>query len=117
MRISDLSSDGCSSDLSRIDRLSASSSARIREARCGWDSNSGAKQLISRDPESAFSPRYLEMYPTDFFRLKTSTCRLSSTEALSIESTVRDQRSEEHTSELQYLMRISSAVFCLKKKK
>src|SRR3546814_4252039 len=30
---------------------------------------------------------------------------------------VADQRSEEHTSELQSLMRISSAVFCLKKKK
>src|SRR3546814_7094091 len=29
----------------------------------------------------------------------------------------RDFRSEEHTSELQSLMRISSAVFCLKKKK
>src|SRR3546814_2062308 len=28
-----------------------------------------------------------------------------------------DQGSEEHTSELQSLMRISSAVFCLKKKK
>src|SRR3546814_5553066 len=30
---------------------------------------------------------------------------------------VRDPRSEEHTSELQSLMRISYAVFCLKKKK
>src|SRR3546814_3961378 len=30
---------------------------------------------------------------------------------------VGDQRSEEHTSELQSLMRISYAVFCLKKKK
>src|SRR3546814_3109358 len=29
----------------------------------------------------------------------------------------RAQRSEEHTSELQSLMRISSAVFCLKKQK
>src|SRR3546814_3567128 len=29
----------------------------------------------------------------------------------------RTQRSEEHTSELQTLMRISYAVFCLKKKK
>src|SRR3546814_5896692 len=29
----------------------------------------------------------------------------------------RDPRSEEHTSELQSLMRISYAVFCLKKKK
>src|SRR3546814_2592979 len=38
-----------------------------------------------------------------------------------VESMVKDQsihaRSEEHTSELQSLMRISYAVFCLKKKK
>src|SRR3546814_9978866 len=31
--------------------------------------------------------------------------------------TIKDGRSEEHTSELQSLMRISYAVFCLKKKK
>src|SRR3546814_6276398 len=31
-------------------------------------------------------------------------------------ASVRDARSEEHTSELQSLMRISYAVFCLKKK-
>src|SRR3546814_9868526 len=30
---------------------------------------------------------------------------------------IREHRSEEHTSELQSLMRISYAVFCLKKKK
>src|SRR3546814_5731466 len=33
------------------------------------------------------------------------------------EAWTRSQRSEEHTSELQSLMRISYAVFCLKKKK
>src|SRR3546814_4581717 len=33
------------------------------------------------------------------------------------DAVVRRQRSEEHTSELQSLMRISYAVFCLKKKK
>src|SRR3546814_7962029 len=32
-------------------------------------------------------------------------------------ASVSDMRSEEHTSELQSLMRISYAVFCLKKKK
>src|SRR3546814_3617960 len=38
--------------------------------------------------------------------------------ASKIEQTCRHRRrSEEHTSELQSLMRISSAVFCLKKKK
>src|SRR3546814_8922697 len=38
---------------------------------------------------------------------------------ISLSSRMRasDQRSEEHTSELQSLMRISYAVFCLKKKK
>src|SRR3546814_2961510 len=34
-----------------------------------------------------------------------------------VEQPVEEQRSEEHTSELQSLMRISYAVFCLKKKK
>src|SRR3546814_10173733 len=33
-----------------------------------------------------------------------------------IDETTMDDRSEEHTSELQSLMRISYAVFCLKKK-
>src|SRR3546814_9417750 len=33
------------------------------------------------------------------------------------EQGAKDRRSEEHTSELQSLMRISYAVFCLKKKK
>src|SRR3546814_5996755 len=42
----------------------------------------------------------------------TSTVR--ATQLLTIE---RKERSEEHTSELQSLMRISYAVFCLKKKK
>src|SRR3546814_10367819 len=37
--------------------------------------------------------------------------------ALSIFESTKQRRSEEHTSELQSLMRISYAVFCLKKKK
>src|SRR3546814_2701261 len=36
---------------------------------------------------------------------------------LPIEWKIEEERSEEHTSELQSLMRISYAVFCLKKKK
>src|SRR3546814_6367800 len=38
-------------------------------------------------------------------------------EAMKIELKLLQHRSEEHTSELQSLMRISYAVFCLKKKK
>src|SRR3546814_6853842 len=44
-------------------------------------------------------------------------CRLQQAEARIEQQPVRnDHRSEEHTSELQSLMRISYAVFCLKKK-
>src|SRR3546814_10220691 len=45
----------------------------------------------------------------DFFRL-FRPCRAAALQRLAA------QRSEEHTSELQSLMRISYAVFCLKKK-
>src|SRR3546814_7339304 len=38
-------------------------------------------------------------------------------ETLEVDNTKVRERSEEHTSELQSLMRISYAVFCLKKKK
>src|SRR3546814_8157477 len=47
-------------------------------------------------------------------RLRSST---GSTRRLRKFSRTRSNRSEEHTSELQSLMRISYAVFCLKKKK
>src|SRR3546814_5159939 len=52
----------------------------------------------------------------DYFHVETRTCGvfLSAGRALAKR---RGKRSEEHTSELQSLMRISYAVFCLKKKK
>src|SRR3546814_9852093 len=43
--------------------------------------------------------------------------RLALSQSLSQSCHMRASRSEEHTSELQSLMRISYAVFCLKKKK
>src|SRR3546814_4214025 len=50
----------------------------------------------------------------------TETCATRRSRARAAASTARHRftlRSEEHTSELQSLMRISYAVFCLKKKK
>src|SRR3546814_3688598 len=44
-------------------------------------------------------------------------CGISITDLINECSFLRHSRSEEHTSELQSLMRISYAVFCLKKKK
>src|SRR3546814_7377213 len=50
---------------------------------------------------------------------KRATCRFPSPQCLQISLPGRESRtrSEEHTSELQSLMRISYAVFCLKNKK
>src|SRR3546814_4926378 len=44
-------------------------------------------------------------------------CRRTGTSEAAIETAEKKGRSEEHTSELQSLMRISYAVFCLKKQK
>src|SRR3546814_4107469 len=87
MRISDWSSDVCSSDLS--------TSSRAAFARHTIPMKSKNRSRYARTPR-----------PSSYSR--TSPC--SRTRASS-------RRSEEHTSELQSLMRISYAVFCLKKKK
>src|SRR3546814_1139890 len=52
-----------------------------------------------------------------FFQAGGMVVALWSRDELATDSAVTDARSEEHTSELQSLMRISYAVFCLKKKK
>src|SRR3546814_2809211 len=97
MRISDWSSDVCSSDLHRpaLDRRRSHFwfSARFRHGDSVADCL-GVGHL--RDPHAACA-RY---------RVAGQTCR----DAIG-------GRSEEHTSELQSLLRISYAVFCLKKKK
>src|SRR3546814_4820638 len=62
----------------------------------------GAQEVLGFDGD--WVDRQLLVIPQDCFR-KTDLSRLESS------------RSEEHTSELQSLMRISYAVFCLKKKK
>src|SRR3546814_4394397 len=95
MRISDWSSDVCSSDLR---------TAGLEPAL------PYGKQILSllRLP---ISPR-----PHNFVAGRDDRSCRSSAE-LRIDRQARDIRSEEHTSELQSLMRISYAVFCLKKKK
>src|SRR3546814_6080578 len=56
--------------------------------------------------------RILEEHPSDGDPLPLAAGKLDAALAH-----MRVERSEEHTSELQSLMRISYAVFCLKKKK
>src|SRR3546814_1516690 len=98
MRISDWSSDVCSSDLeqSRILRAVPAKDRVILEQGLTFPEDS-AGRLMQR--ELVVVPAHWTVGQTIDF-LRTVQCR-----------------SEEHTSELQSLMRISYAVFCLKKKK
>src|SRR3546814_1273683 len=111
MRISDWSSDVCSSDLSGR-KLHAGDQRTCpdhpafgpRQARTGRHARR-ARQAQRRHPED---PRRPDRRLGDQGR----QCRDQACRHRRI-----DGRSEEHTSELQSLMRISYAVFCLKKKK
>src|SRR3546814_3812773 len=76
--------------------------------------------MIRRPPRSTrtdtlfpYTTLFRSTAPNHAIRRKTMA-RLKTTNAL--KHTLVEQRSEEHTSELQSLMRISYAVFCLKKK-
>src|SRR3546814_8690379 len=99
MRISDCSSDVCSSDLSKLDR-GGHGRARARWCR--------REQRLGRGtPGRRFR---LAEIPVGLRRIANPSHRAQS-------GSQDARRSEEHTSELQSLMRISYAVFCLKKKK
>src|SRR3546814_3386029 len=109
MRISDWSSDVCSSDLRRPNALQCISSRRRAEV-----FNMAFLDLLlprrKHDPahsRAETGPRV--DWPAR--RIEPATDRGD----LAISDKQR-QRSEEHTSELQSLMRISYAVFCLKNK-
>src|SRR3546814_3839128 len=105
MRISDWSSDVCSSDLSNEDRANRENYQFPRQCPvCGSETERPVDEAVRRCTAGlSCSGQRLE-------RL----IHLASRDALNIDGF--GSRSEEHTSELQSLMRISYAVFCLKKK-
>src|SRR3546814_4238050 len=127
MRISDWSSDVCSSDLSAGGTADGGATWLSRDSRCRAQQSAlaaPARRLYSgrpaewnvcrcrlflhrhlSEPEQAISGDHDAVDPFDF-RRDSALVRAG-----------RSLRSEEHTSELQSLMRISYAVFCLKKKK
>src|SRR3546814_2408058 len=112
MRISDWSSDVCSSDLHREGSLAAA--ARLQQlAEPGDDAQRVERALAGvRRQRMAALPvlRRLHQGADDFAAAVVAD--LDQPRAF-LAVVVR---SEEHTSELQSLMRISYAVFCLKKK-
>src|SRR3546814_7844546 len=132
MRISDWSSDVCSSDLSdrvsggegegerapagcRVRALAADAGgrgdlprSRIQESTVGWVERSGPQQR-SWSTHRSNACRWVS--------LRSTHPTLYPSYASGVLAPACSTRSEEHTSELQSLMRISYAVFCLKKKK
>src|SRR3546814_1742197 len=101
MRISDWSSDVCSSDLKRL-------------AKRGDERGEGKRRadLFGRDHPGR---RQVRHQPASSRERASAAATVAVRRACSAPSAI-STRSEEHTSELQSLMRISYAVFCLKKK-
>src|SRR3546814_5986503 len=73
-----------------------------------------ANRLFS---SSSGSSRQMQNAATAFTAATDANTAATPRPAASMAAAHSDPRSEEHTSELQSLMRISYAVFCLKKKK
>src|SRR3546814_5432993 len=106
MRISDWSSDVCSSDLALVGDRQPHLIAQLR------------KRLVARHLFRKFDGGLFEIADVVLLQL---VCKLALGRAATRVPRVLLfipvlRRSEEHTSELQSLMRISYAVFCLKKK-
>src|SRR3546814_7656275 len=124
MRISDWSSDVCSSDLARdVDTETIWSIASRKKktiAALNFPLTAPAPEGINGAIVPGFVPaKHLRRntHPRELFeRIKTEIPGFDPKE-LAWDFDKEKQRSEEHTSELQSLMRISYAVFCLKKKK
>src|SRR3546814_4822533 len=114
MRISDWSSDVCSSDLAGVLEIHP------------WGSTLAAMEqpdmiIMDLDPGPGVEwQQVIEAAQEVRERLEklglAAFLKTSGGKGLHVVSPLKPDRSEEHTSELQSLMRISYAVFCLKKK-
>src|SRR3546814_3913511 len=123
MRISDWSSDVCSSDLIKADDFGGigygygyafaednlcvllEDLVTIRGERAKYMGRDGSYTIV---PNSNTADNVTSDY---FWKFVATDAIVANLKATAL------PRSEEHTSELQSLMRISYAVFCLKKKK
>src|SRR3546814_2634101 len=105
MRISDWSSDVCSADLTFCPSAGRQSASRSPRMAANGGGAAATVDLTAKTANFWFSTS-VASWPSPSVPWKAcATIGASSA------------RSEEHTSELQTLMRISYAVFCLKKKK
>src|SRR3546814_10153534 len=106
MRISDWSSDVCSSDLTIVRDLIDISIKQTRDVEM---------RRVRSQAEDAAEDRILDVLVSPARNAQGEPQREENAARQTFRKRLRE-RSEEHTSELQSLMRISYAVFCLKKK-
>src|SRR3546814_6192136 len=131
MRISDWSSDVCSSDLAGVDRLARAARPARRAAPALRDHRARPQLALALqrgdDPGRArdlrlrngarLSASALPAHRSDEAAGGSTRHRPGGVPVRILARPRRESRSEAHTSELQSLMSISYAVFCLKKKK
>src|SRR3546814_1501184 len=140
MRISDWSADVCSSDLLLVGRRADGPNASVAEL-CGESDpvdfiiqlalDSDFKQIFEQQISNRdFSQTYDALrHPATVIGASDAGAHVGQIASAELHTyllaywvrerglfTLEQARSEEHTSELQSLMRISYAVFCLKKK-
>src|SRR3546814_4405517 len=136
MRISDWSSDVCSSDLTTISEMGPLLLARLMglnevqegvlaiALRVADEQNLPLLDMPDLQAMLVWCAENADTLTTRYGNVSKATVGTIQRQLLSLESQGGDHffgepalRSEEHTSELQSLMRISYAVFCLKKNK
>src|SRR3546814_6139670 len=120
MRISDWSSDVCSSDLSyeaglKFNLLDRRLTGSIAAYYVDWTNQQVSNTLfvasVSRTVTAIANAAKSRVKGIEF----EGSAVLTDGFILNVGYSLNDARSEEHTSELQSLMRTSYAVFCLKK--
>src|SRR3546814_3414359 len=108
MRISDWSSDVCSSDLPALSRFRNPPQARRKPVSKPGTVHQLRHPLGRKQQVDLMIGQRIQAFDIVFEPAVGVNC---------FADIITTERSEEHTSELQSLMRISYAVFCLKKKK
>src|SRR3546814_6413427 len=119
MRISDWSSDVCSSDLRPADAVETAECWALALAQ---ESRPSLLALTRQNLPPLRHDVTENLCAKGGYRLRDASAArkvvlVATGSEVSLAMEVADKRSEEHTSELQSLMRISYDVFCLKKKK
>src|SRR3546814_3117707 len=112
MRISDWSSDVCSSDLAWTE------TDPQQDAQIVWDLLKAVDATFTVNTERSFQARNAKAYEVEILAAPSRAANMARTDRPQPIPLPEQEwlRSEEHTSELPSLLRISYAVFCLNRK-